>query len=152
MAKSSTKLVKEWIAKAEEDFNVAQRELHVRKAPALSAICFHAQQCVEKYLKARLCMLGQPVPRTHDLTALLNSLQSAHPEWLLLEPAAKALLDYAVRFRYPGAAADRRQARSAVRHAALMRDTIRTALGLRPAPPRKPRRSGRKQARNTKGT
>jgi HEPN domain-containing protein len=31
---------------------------------------FHAQQCVEKYLKALLVAPGLAFPRTHDLTAL----------------------------------------------------------------------------------
>jgi HEPN domain-containing protein len=116
----------------------------VRKQPALNSICFHAQQSAEKYLKARLCELGLPVPRTHDLTALLEALQPAHPEWRLLEPAAKALLDYAVRFRYPGASADRLQARTSVKDAILIRDAVRLALELPIA-----RAAGRKQGRRS---
>jgi hypothetical protein len=44
----------EWVAKAEDDFALLVRESRVRKHPAHDAICFHAQQCAEKYLKARL--------------------------------------------------------------------------------------------------
>ena len=47
-------IVKEWIAKAEGDFAVACRERRVRKLPNWDAVCFHSQQCVEKYLKALL--------------------------------------------------------------------------------------------------
>lgn len=37
-------------------------------------MCFHAQQCAEKALKAWLTWLGVVFPRTHDLTLLLNLL------------------------------------------------------------------------------
>ncbi len=41
------RLTGEWIQKAEEDYLVAERE-HVQAPPALNAVCFHCQQCVEK--------------------------------------------------------------------------------------------------------
>ena len=37
-------LVAEWVEKAQGDFNVAQRELRVRRASNYDACCFHAQQ------------------------------------------------------------------------------------------------------------
>lgn len=40
----------EWVAKAEGDFAVMEREARVRKKPNYDAMCFHAQQCAEKYL------------------------------------------------------------------------------------------------------
>jgi HEPN domain-containing protein len=60
-------LALEWVAKAEEDFNVAQREYRARKNPAYNAACFHAQQCAEKYLKARLQEANIAFPRPHSL-------------------------------------------------------------------------------------
>jgi HEPN domain-containing protein len=47
-------LTAEWVAKAEEDFDLAKRERAVSPKPAFDAICFHAQQAAEKYLKAVL--------------------------------------------------------------------------------------------------
>mgnify|MGYP001806146018 FL=1 len=47
-------LTVEWVDKAEGDFTTALRELRGRKSPNYDAACFHAQPCVEKYLKARL--------------------------------------------------------------------------------------------------
>jgi HEPN domain-containing protein len=49
-----TSQVAEWISKAEGDFLTAGRELRARKSPNYDAVCFHAQQCAEKYLKAVL--------------------------------------------------------------------------------------------------
>lgn len=37
-------------------------------------VCFHSQQCVEKYIKALLTNLGKTVPRTHSVIDLLGLL------------------------------------------------------------------------------
>ena len=58
-----------WVARAEEDFTLARSALR-RKRPLMYGATFHAQQCVEKYLKALLVARGLAFPRTHDLTAL----------------------------------------------------------------------------------
>jgi hypothetical protein len=47
-------ITSEWADKAEGGFATAQRELNVPDHPNYDAVCFHAQQCVEKYLKACL--------------------------------------------------------------------------------------------------
>jgi HEPN domain-containing protein len=48
-------LTRDWIAKAEGDYASANREYRARKTPNYDSACFHAQQCIEKYLKAWLC-------------------------------------------------------------------------------------------------
>ncbi len=65
------RLTRDWVAKAEGDFRTKEREARVRREPNYDDICFHAQQCAEKYLKARLCEAGLPVPKIHDLVALI---------------------------------------------------------------------------------
>ena len=72
-------LTLEWIGKAEGDFATATREYRARKVPNYDSACFHAQQCAEKYLKARLQEATTPFPRTHDLEALLNLLLPIDP-------------------------------------------------------------------------
>jgi HEPN domain-containing protein len=57
----------EWIDKAEGDIVTAQMSYRPRKSPNYDAACFHAQQCVEKYLKARLEEAGLNVPKTQPL-------------------------------------------------------------------------------------
>lgn len=138
-------LTREWITKAEEDFAVAEREMRARKSPAFGAICFHAQQCAEKYLKARLCESGKTVTRTHDLPMLLRELASIDPSLVLLDPAARVLVDFAVRYRYPGASASRTTARTALNHAKLIRDMLRQSLGLGTGKARKPPASARRK-------
>lgn len=65
-------LTDEWVRKAEGDFTAAKREFRARKEPNFDAACFHAQQCAEKYLKARLHESGIPFERTHNLVHLLD--------------------------------------------------------------------------------
>ena len=45
-------LTREWVEKAEGNYATARRESRVRKKPNFDAVCFHAQQSAEKYLKA----------------------------------------------------------------------------------------------------
>src|SRR5262245_55415528 len=62
----------EWVAKAEGDWDTAQREYRARRRPNYDAACFHAQQCAEKYLKARLEEAVIAFGRTHNLVSLLT--------------------------------------------------------------------------------
>ena len=73
-------LTQEWIDKAEGDFRTAGRELRTEQLPNYDAVCFHARQCAEKYLKARLQETDIPVPPTHDLTVLSDLLLPPDPE------------------------------------------------------------------------
>ncbi len=72
-------VTQEWVEKAEADFHVALREFRARKHRSLDAICFHAQQCAEKYLKARLQEAGISFPKTHSLPMLLNLARTVDP-------------------------------------------------------------------------
>jgi len=81
MARCSMKpQVKEWVQKAEEDWQAA-RKLGRGRKPLYNLVCFHAQQCAEKYLKAVLEQKTSPIPRTHDLVALI---ELAQPEMMAL--------------------------------------------------------------------
>jgi HEPN domain-containing protein len=48
------RLTSEWVEKAEADLVSAQPEFRARKQPNYDTTCFFAQQCIEKYMKARL--------------------------------------------------------------------------------------------------
>ena len=124
-------ILKEWIEKAEEDYGVALREIRARKNPALNAVCFHAQQCVEKYLKAVHAREGVPFIKTHDLDVLLTGCTDRHPFWAVFRDDLKRLSRYAVQFRYPGESADREEAIAAVAIMKRCRSDIRAGLGLR---------------------
>ncbi len=72
-------LTQEWIDKAEGDFATGLRESRVRKDPNYDSVCFHAQQCVEKYLKGKLQEETIKFPKTHDLEKLLDLLLPIEP-------------------------------------------------------------------------
>jgi HEPN domain len=71
------KTTREWVKKAEEDYVLAK---HGRrsKVPVHGGVCFHCQQCAEKYLKGLMEELGLAVPKTHDLELLLVALVTHH--------------------------------------------------------------------------
>ena len=96
------RLTREWIAKAEDDYAVAVSLSRSRRAKVPDAICFHCQQCAEKYLKARLCEDGIAFPKSHDLVALLRLLADGYPLWSALMKPATNLNSFAVSTRYPG--------------------------------------------------
>ncbi len=123
-------LTREWVEKAEGDFIIAGRELRARKAPIYDAVCFHAQQCAEKYLKAILQEHGQRIPKTHHFAELLPLALKSDPSFELLRADLDMLEDYGVDFRYPGASAVKEDAKSAYRAAQAVRLFVRQRLGL----------------------
>ena len=62
----------------------------------------HAQQAVEKILKAFLISRGAAAPRTHNLVALLDAAVELEPSTADLKEACSLLTPYAVDLRYPG--------------------------------------------------
>ena len=48
----SLRWVRQWIEKAEGDLRNAEHTLTLEQDCPLDTVCFHAQQCAEKYLKA----------------------------------------------------------------------------------------------------
>ena len=107
----------EWIDKAEADYATAGRELRVRNKPNYDAVCFHAQQMAEKYLKGFLQEHRVPFRKTHNLIELLNLCLTLDATIDFQRPNLDFLNDYSVRYRYPGDWADRTQARQAFRAA-----------------------------------
>ncbi|MBF0240799.1 MAG: HEPN domain-containing protein [SAR324 cluster bacterium] len=64
-------------------------------------LCFHAQQAVEKAIKALLIKVNIDVPRTHNLRTLLDKISPVIE--IPTEVDAEVILtDYAVSARYPG--------------------------------------------------
>jgi HEPN domain-containing protein len=122
---------REWVKKAENDFKVATQILRRRTEIVADAACFHCQQCVEKYLKARLIEAGIAFPRTHDLLQLLNACLPVEPLWSTYSKAVDGMTDYAVSFRYPGHSATSREAKAALKDCRSVRAEVRDSLGLR---------------------
>ena len=118
----------EWVDKAEGDYHTALREYRARKQPNYDAVCFHAQQCVEKYMKALLLHHSVPFNRIHDLEILLHACLDVDPLLDTLRPDTQLLTQYAVSFRYPGESAGKEEAGQAVSAMQTCRDAIRSRL------------------------
>ncbi len=118
----------EWVAKADADLATAQREATVDQAPNFDAVCFHAQQCAEKYLKAVMVEAGMRVPRIHDLEALVNLLSGQHPTLVEIVRPARILTAMAVEVRYPGMIADEDDAAESLRAATWIREALLAIL------------------------
>ena len=90
-----------WLARARSSLSLAK----VKKPPEClwEDLCFHAQQAVEKALKAVLVHQGIAFRLVHDVNELLQSLEEhgIHIPERLRE--ATTLTGFAVMTRYPGA-------------------------------------------------
>jgi HEPN domain-containing protein len=85
--------------KADEDFFVLQRLSGDPETP-VAVIGFHAQQAVEKCLKAVLTSREIPYPRTHDIAGLLKLLAKNGLAEVPQAAQLPALTPFAAEFRY----------------------------------------------------
>lgn len=120
-------ITKEWIDKAEQDYQVVTF-LKESGLPVYDAICFHAQQSAEKFLKAWLIEQGSDAPRTHDLEILAKRALPTLPGLSLLLDDLRFLTSFAVEVRYPGFAAEEGDAEKCWDIATRLRSLILRAL------------------------
>jgi len=118
----------EWVEKAEADWATARREARVTRGANYDAVCFHAQQCVEKLMKALLICRRSVPPKTHDLVHLDQVLTTAFPRWSWAVDELRLVSRAAVAYRYPGEAADRGDAAAVMHLAGRMRRRLRSLL------------------------
>jgi len=122
-------VIREWLTKAENDLLTATHTLTLGAECPTDTVCFHAQQCVEKYIKALLVFRATPFSKTHNI----------HEIRALLPPKLRPKLDkktqdqltrYATVTRYPHAGRDiiLTEARHAVALARRVRREIRQHL------------------------
>ena len=97
---NTRKVVERWLMKAGNDLRTAESVLRV-SPPIADTACFHAQQCVEKMLKAVLTAKGKHVERTHSLPKLLELAGREDTELNSLMETSVELTDYALTGRYP---------------------------------------------------
>jgi HEPN domain-containing protein len=121
-----------WLEKAAGDLASAQALLQA-SVPSWTA-AFHAQQCVEKCVKALLVALHRRFPKSHDIRGLVHLL----PDDLGLvidRRIAAELSESAITGRYPGTEdPDVALARALVGEAQRVFDWTRVYLEARPRP------------------
>ncbi len=123
--------VAEWVRVAESDYEAALALARPRKNPLHQSVCFHCQQCAEKYLKAFLQLHGTEPPRIHSLLNLNKSCAKIDGTFLLIGDLVERLDPYAVETRYPGYSLEKEDAREAVATMKEIRKFIRPKLGLK---------------------
>ncbi|MBM3475826.1 MAG: HEPN domain-containing protein [Armatimonadetes bacterium] len=119
----------EWIARAEEDYR-AVLALDPGDLPAI--VCYHAQQCAEKYLKAMLVLHCAEPPRTHDLIELSDLVEETEPRIGEVSEQLHVLTPYSVSVRYPGMHVTSEDAMVAREVLFGLRTRFRAFLGLDP--------------------
>ena len=122
-------VVREWVVKADNDLKTAAHTLTLGAEAPTDTISFHAQQCVEKYLKALLVFRATPFPKTHDIR-VLTALLPPRLRPKLQSRVKDRLTEYATVMRYPGAGTDipLAEARKAVALARRLRKEVRRHL------------------------
>jgi HEPN domain-containing protein len=121
-------LVTEWIRKAEGDFKASSKLAADADKDCFDAICFHAQQCSEKYLKAFLVFRRIRFDRTHDLEELLKTILPRNPEFEFVKEELEFLNRFSVRIRYPGDFASMEETLRSVKAMKIVRKFVREIL------------------------
>lgn len=123
--------VESYFRKAERDLATAGR-MSESGADFADVVCFHAEQCAEKALKALILALGEVPPRTQDLVVLQQALCRLEKRGRVLQEYCLALTDYAVAPRYPGweDLVGRVDIDGVLRNASAVLDHVRTWLNL----------------------
>ena len=122
------KVVREWVEKADNDLANAVHTLKLGERGPTDTVCFHAQQCAEKYMKAVLVFQLIDFPKSHDLEKLTALLPATTRPSLSTEELHK-LTDFATGPRYPGSGViPLAEARLAVALARRVRKEMRAFL------------------------
>lgn len=100
MDEATSTIVRQWLHKAESDLLNIRNNLAAERIPT-DTVCFHAQQAIEKFLKAVLIANGRNIAKTHDLVKLLTDVADIIPELLQYEERLEEISEYSVGVRYP---------------------------------------------------
>jgi HEPN domain-containing protein len=120
-------LAKGWLQKADSDLATAQ--LVLSSDGPYDTACYHAQQAIEKCLKAILAYNGVSIPRTHNLEELGQSAVDAVPSLELDIDGLAEITPFAVEPRYdPDFWPDRDTAADALATARLVRSRAASVL------------------------
>ena len=119
--------VQPWLSFADADLAAAEHNL-ATGFPHHWVTAFHAQQAVEKALKAAISNRGQEFPFTHDLGLLLQLCQDAGLEVPADLAGADELTPYAAAIRYGLGDPSAVPASDALRWAALAVEWVESEL------------------------
>lgn len=98
--KPITKYTADWLARANEDVQVA--EILLKEDGLPNSVCFHAQQAAEKYLKSFLAFQEKNIRKVHDLVAILTFCEEIDASFDSLREEVDFLNKFYIETRYPG--------------------------------------------------
>lgn len=95
--------VKLWLDLAKQDHGVAGHLYKTYYPKPYEIICYHCQQAAEKAIKAVLlsCDLKDGLPKSHDLSFLLNQIKNIVKIDEKILDYADTLTPYGISVRYP---------------------------------------------------
>ena len=131
MRNRALELAKQWLEKASHDLVTARAVLALPDGPT-DTTCFHAQQAVEKALKALLTAREMRFEKVHDLLTHFDAALAQMPELKEYRKQIASIADYAVEIRYPGENEEpsRQDAETAVAIAACVVERIAVFIQL----------------------
>ena len=91
-------LARGWLRKADSDLATASQV--VSGDGPYDTACYHAQQAIEKSLKALLAYAGSEIPRTHNLEELGEAAMRASPALEVDINDLAGITPFAVELRY----------------------------------------------------
>jgi len=100
MKDDKLEVVRSWFKKAENDLINAENTIKMENPPC-DTICFHAQQCAEKYIKGFLTFNEIYFPKIHSIEDLVELCKQIVPEIESELDNVEILSSYSVEVRYP---------------------------------------------------
>ena len=117
-----------WIEFAESDYEAIML-LEKSNKPLLEIICFHCQQCAEKYLKAYIIKNNGEIKKTHNLEEISKICTEIDEDFKQIKNQCIDLTDYAVETRYPYSfEIDINDMKKAVKDMEFIRDFLREKI------------------------
>ena len=121
-----------WFEKAEHDLLSITNNIAAATTP-WDAVCFHAQQAAEKYLKGLIVFRGGIPPKIHDLVSLLALCTPTDPPLEPLQEDCRTLSRLGWISRYPDTPEpDESEARRAIELCTRICDAIRDRTATKP--------------------
>ena len=92
-------IVRKWLIKADNDLKTAKHCI-IAEEVISDSVCFHAQQAMEKFLKAYLISKDISPQKTHKIEILIENCKNFDNSFNELDGIEK-MSEYAVELRYP---------------------------------------------------
>lgn len=95
-----SKIINEWMKKAEEDYEFAMSNLEAKNG-FYTQVCFHFHQSAEKYLKTYILANELEFKKIHDLIELLRICREKEKDFSMLKEDCEFLNPFYIDTRYP---------------------------------------------------